>query len=125
MQWGLDGDPAVLELFSPEFHDHVSGQTGLHIFDVVAGWIEASFVNRRVEHHATMTEGDRVMVWYTQHGTHVGNGFPRMAGLPIKGAQVALTQVHIFRVDEDRVVEHWAVRDDYSMLEQIRDHADD
>jgi hypothetical protein len=62
-------------------HGNVSGQTGLHIFDVVTGWLDSSFSGRRVEHRATMTDGDRVLVWYAQYGTHIGNGFPRMAGL--------------------------------------------
>ena len=69
-----------------------------------------------------MTDGDRVLVWYTQYGTHVGNGFPRMAGLPVTGAEVAWTQIHILRVHGNKAVEHWAVRDDFGMLEQIRGH---
>lgn len=70
-----------------------SGQTGLAIFLVVAGWFDANFSDRRVEHHATMTDGDRVLVWYTQYGNHIGNGFPRMADLAVTGAQIAWTPV--------------------------------
>lgn len=76
MRWGAEGDPTIKELCSPDFYDNVSGQVGRHIFDVVGGWLDASFANRQIEHHATMTQGDRVLVWYTQHGTHIGNGFP-------------------------------------------------
>lgn len=80
-QWSVSGDRSVLTHFSPDFVDHVSGQRGLTIFDVVAAWLDESFADRRVEHHAAMFDGDRVMVWYTAHGRHVGNGFPRMADL--------------------------------------------
>lgn len=117
-QWNVTGDRSLLTLFSPDFVDHVSGHRGLKIFDVVAAWLDESFADRRVEHHATMFNGDRVMVWYTAHGRHVGNGFPRMAGLRVTGTDVAWPQVHAFRVDR-LVVEHWAVRDDYGMLESI------
>ena len=56
-----------------------------------------------------MTDSDRVLVWYTQYGTHIGNGRPRMAGLPVTGAEVGWTQVHVLRVKDDKAVEHWAV----------------
>ena len=124
MRWGVDGDTAIKDLCAPDFHDNVSGQTGPHIFDVVTGWLDSSFSGRRVEHHATMTDGDRVLVWYTQYGTHIGNGFPRMAGLPVTGAEVGWTQVHVLRVKDGKAVEHWAVRDDFAMLEQIKSHQD-
>ena len=124
MRWGVDGDTAIKDLCAPDRHDNLSGQTGLHIFDVVSGWLDSSFSGRRVEHHATMTDGDRVLVWYNQYGTHIGNGFPRMAGLPVTGAGVGWTQVHVLRVKDGKAVEHWAVRDDFAMLEQIKSHQD-
>jgi predicted ester cyclase len=71
-----------------------------------------------------MTDGDRVLVWYTQYGTHIGNGFPRTAGLPVTGAEVGWTQVHVLRVKDGKAVEHRAVRDDFAMLEQIKSHQD-
>ncbi len=119
--WNVSGDRCVLTHFSPDFVDHVSGKRGLTTFDVVAAWLDESFADRRVEHHATMFDGDRVMVWYTAHGRHVGNGFPRMADLPVTGAAVAWPQLHVFRLEDRLVVEHWAVRDDYGMLETIGD----
>jgi hypothetical protein len=120
MRWATDGDPSVKTLFSLDFVDHVSGRRGLEIFDIVANWLDASFADRRIEHHATAMEGERVLVWYTQHGRHVGNGFPRLAGLRVAGAEVAWPQLHVFRVEDALAVEHWAVRDDYSLVEQIK-----
>jgi hypothetical protein len=119
-RWTVLGDRALMDMFSSEFYDNVSGRSGLGIFEVVESWLDASFTDRRVEHHATMFEGDRVMVWFTAYGRHTGNAFPRMADCQISGADIAWPQVHVFRVDGELVVEHWAVRDDYGMLEQIR-----
>jgi hypothetical protein len=124
-RWSGSSDPTVMQLFSPDVHDNVSGRSGLGIFDVVASWLDTSLADRRVEHHATMFDDERVMVWFTVHGRHVGNGFPRMAGCEVSGAEVAWPQLHVFRVDSGLVVEHWAVRDDYGMLEQIRDALDE
>lgn len=57
-------------------------------------------------------------------GIHIGNGFPRMADLAVTGVQIAWTQVHILRIEGGKAVEHWAVRDDFAMLEQIRSSQD-
>jgi hypothetical protein len=35
-RWSASGDRTVMQLFSPDFYDHVSGRRGLGIFDVVA-----------------------------------------------------------------------------------------
>jgi lactoylglutathione lyase len=43
-----------------------------------------------------------------------------MAGCQVSGAEVAWPQLHVFRVEDGLVVEHWAVRNDYGMLEQTR-----
>jgi predicted ester cyclase len=118
-RWAATGDQSVLVLFSPTFIDNVSGQRGLVIFEVVGRWLEESVADRHIEHHATIFDGDKVMVWYTQHGRHVGNGFPRLRGCAVTGAQVRWTQVHVCRVEAGKIVEHWAVRDDFAMLEQI------
>jgi SnoaL-like polyketide cyclase len=50
-------------------------------------------------------------------------GFPRLAGLPVAGRTVAWSQVHIFRVANGQIMEHWAVRDDLALLEQIQNTA--
>lgn len=111
---------SVLGLFAADFLDNVSGQRGLEIFDIIERWLNESFADRTVEHHATMfDDAERVMVWYTAYGRHVGNGFPRMAGLPVTNAVIAWPQLHVFLTKSGLVVEHWAVRDDFAMLEQL------
>jgi hypothetical protein len=120
MRWVADGDPRIKGLCSPDFLDHVSGRAGHEIFDVVDEWFDVSFADRRVEHHATAIDGDRVLVWFTMHARHVGNGLPRLADLPINDAVVAWPQLHVLRVRGDMAVEHWAVRDDFGLVEQIK-----
>jgi hypothetical protein len=101
-----------MALFAPDFLAQVSGRLGLEIFDVVERWLDQSLADRRIEHHATRWDGDRVLVWYTQQGRRIGNGFPRLSGCPVTGSHVNRAQIHVFRVENARVVEHWAVRDD-------------
>jgi predicted ester cyclase len=106
--------------FSPDFYDHVSGQRGLDVFPVVRGWFEESFADRTTELHLVTHADDTVMMWFTSRGRHIGNGFPRLRGLPVKGNEITWPQVHIFRLADGLVVEHWAVRDDAALLDSIR-----
>jgi predicted ester cyclase len=55
------------------------------------------------------------------HATHVGNALPRLAGLPISGRTVHWARLHAFRVEDDMAVEHWAVRDDFGLVDQLSD----
>ena len=113
------GGMSVLGMFSPEFYDNVSGQRGLRIFTIVDGWFKESFAQRTVQLHLVTHNDDTVMIWYTMRGQHIGNGFPPLKGLPIKGNRITWPQVHIFRLEDDLVVEHWAVRDDAAMLDSV------
>jgi lactoylglutathione lyase len=114
------GDLSFRSQFSPDFYDHVSGQRGLDIFPVVRGWSEESFADRTTELHLVTHTDDSVMMWFTSRGRHIGNGFPRLRGLPVKGNEITWPQVHIFRLADGLVVEHWAVRDDAALLDSIR-----
>jgi hypothetical protein len=109
----------VLRLFSPNFYDIVSRTRGLVVFDVVGAALDESCADRSAELDLVAHNGNRVMVWYTAHGRQIGNAFPRLEGLPVKGNQVAWPQVHIFRFADELVVEHWAVRDDKAMLDSV------
>jgi hypothetical protein len=72
--YSTTGDTSVLGMFSPDFYDNVSKTHGLAIFDVVSGWLDESFVGRSADLHLVTHTDDTVMIWYTAHGRHVGNG---------------------------------------------------
>ena len=65
------------------------------------------------------SDGDRVIAWLTLNGIHVGSGFPWLRGRTASNRTVVWRQVHIYRVTETELVEHWAVRDDLRVLEAI------
>ena len=109
-----------LPLVADDFFDHVSGQRGREIWRVVCDWMASSFADVDVEMHSVAEANDgRVLVWVTVHGTHVGSAFPWMRGRRASGRRVGWAQLHVFRVDQDKIVEHWAVRDDLRVLEAI------
>ncbi|GAB3928726.1 ester cyclase [Kribbella albertanoniae] len=114
------GDDAILEeAFAPDFLDHVSGRRGVEIMRIVRGWIAASFADAVYEVHGVTTGGGLVMLWFSSRARHVGNAFPQFAGREPTGRVIVAEAVHIFRVVDGRLAEHWAVRDDLGVQRQI------
>lgn len=115
----VSGDDEVMKMFSSEFFDNVSGKSGLGIFQVVGRWLDQSFDQLSADLHLVTHTEDTVVILYTVRGRHIGNGFPRLAGRPVKGNEITWPQVHIFRLEDSLVVEHWAVRDDAALLDSV------
>ena len=63
----------------------------------------------------TVAEGDHVWVETRMSGTHEGPFF----GIAPTGRPFAVRQVHMLRIDDGLIREHWAVRDDLGVLVQI------
>jgi predicted ester cyclase len=114
------GDEEILaEAFAADHLDHVSGQRGVEIMRTVRGWIEASFADVEYEVHAVTTGGDLAMVWFSTRGRHIGSAFPQLAGREPTGKTIVAEAVHILRVVDGKLAEHWAVRDDLGVLRQL------
>ena len=62
-----------------------------------------------------VAEGDWVAQVAWAEGTHVG----RVHGVPATGRRVRWRQVHVVRMEDDRIAEHWGVSDLASVWEQI------
>jgi lactoylglutathione lyase len=69
--------------------------------------------------HRLVAQDDLVVVQLTMHGRHVASTMPLLAGLPPTGTAIAWDFVHIWRVADGVIVEHWACRDDLGLLEQV------
>jgi Predicted ester cyclase len=69
--------------------------------------------------HATVddviAEDDKVVQRTTAHGTMKG----AFAGMPPSGKSATWQQIHILRFADGKQVEHWAVIDQLSMLQQL------
>ncbi len=62
-----------------------------------------------------IAEGDRVVVRWTNSGTHVGEFF----GAPATGKSFTIAGVDIYRIQDGKMAEHWHVVDQLSMLQQL------
>ena len=59
--------------------------------------------------------GDLVAYRATLSGTHEGE----LLGMPPTGRSFAVQHMHMLRMRDGRACEHWAVRDDLGMLQQL------
>jgi predicted ester cyclase len=73
------------------------------------------FPDHRFEVDDAIADGQTVALRGTMTGTHEGE----LMGIAPTGKRVAAQQSHWFRVEVGKLVEHWAVRDDLSMLHQL------
>jgi predicted ester cyclase len=44
---------------------------------------------------------------------------PLLAGVPVTNPPVTWTYIHIWRIADDKIAEHWACRDDVALLRQV------
>jgi steroid delta-isomerase-like uncharacterized protein len=105
------------ELVSVDYleHDPLPGQ-GLGREGAVDRF---SALTRALAPHFTLddiiAEGDRVVVRWTNNGTHIGD----FAGMPASGRTFTIHGIDIYRVAAGELCEHWHVIDQLSMLQQL------
>jgi predicted ester cyclase len=78
-------------------------------------WLGRVFSDQRWEIHQVIGEGDVVVVYCTLHGRHTGD----LMGIPPTNREVAQDYVHILRFKDGKAVEHWGVRDDMALMQQL------
>lgn len=79
-------------------------------------WLVAQFPDIHMEIESIVAEGDIVAARIVSRGTHLGtvDGAP-----PPTGQSFAARQSHWFRIEDARLAEHWATRDDLSAMLQL------
>lgn len=78
-------------------------------------WLRSAFSDQRYEIHQMIAEGDTVAVHLTHSGRHTGE----FLGIPPSGRTFAYPHVHILRFKDGKALEHWAVRDDATLMRQL------
>ena len=77
--------------------------------------LHAAITDMRLEVHEVVAAGDLVAYRATLSGTHEGE----LLGMPPTGRSFSVQHMHMLRMRDGRACEHWAVRDDLGMLQQL------
>jgi lactoylglutathione lyase len=114
-------DYTVLDdLIATDMVNHAAGPQGREGLKTILRTIEADLGPTELEQHHLICEGDFVVQHVTLHGKHRASTMPLLAGAPVTGRPAEWTFIHIWRVVDGMLVEHWACRDDLGLLEQLR-----
>lgn len=113
-------DTALDDLVAEDLVNHAAGPQGREGLRRILAMIEADLGPVTAEQHHLIGEGDLVAQHLTLHGTHRSSTMPLLGTVPVSGRPMAWDFIHLWRVADGMIVEHWACRDDMGMVEQLR-----
>ena len=120
------GDLSVLDdLVAEDMVNHAAGPQGRDGLDLILRTIDEDLGPVTLEQHHLIGEGDLVVQHLTLHGTHRASTMPLLADAPVSGQPATWEFIHIWRVADGMLVEHWACRDDMGLREQLRTGSDE
>ncbi len=110
---------AADDLLAADYIEHLplppgwpSGLPGLKQFVTMT---RSAFPDFQYTVDEVLAEGDKVVLRVTARGTHQGE----FLGIPATGRQATWGEMHICRVVDGKLVEHWASIDQLGMLQQL------
>ena len=108
---------AVEALVHPDHREHAGpvperGQDGVR---GSIAWLHETFSGPRTTIDDLVASGDRVVARVRFAAAVTG----ALGGVDVSGRRFEADQVHVWRVADGRLAEHWMVRDDLSMLRQL------
>jgi lactoylglutathione lyase len=113
-------DTVLDDLVATDMVNHAAGPQGREGLRWILRTIEVDLGPTELQQHHLIAEGDLVVQHVTLHGTHRASTMPLLADVPITGRSAAWTFLHVWRVADGMIVEHWACRDDMGLVEQLR-----
>ena len=117
-----EGDATALDdLVAEDMVNHAAGPQGRDGLRAILAAIDHDLGPVTAEQHHLVADGDVVAQHLTLHGTHRASSMPLLADTPVSDRPIAWTFMHLWRVVDGMIVEHWACRDDMGLLEQVRD----
>ena len=113
------GDVSAVDRYlAPDFFNHVTGRSGTDDFKRLAAALRGALGNANAI-ELMVAEGDLVVALMTV--TRTVHEDMKVFGYAIEGRGQSYTvnHVHIYRVADGKIREHWALRDDIGMLRQL------
>jgi predicted ester cyclase len=114
------GESNALDLVAADMVNHAAGPQGREGLERILRIIDGDLGPVTVEQHHLIGEGDLVAQHLTLRGVHRASTMPLLADTPASGRPMTWAFIHIWRVADGMIVEHWACRDDMGLIEQLR-----
>jgi predicted ester cyclase len=107
------------ELVHPEFVDHDPAHpeqaTGPESVKQTARRLHSAFSDLRFEIQDEIAEGDKVVQLVIMSGRHTGP----LLGREPTGNEFAVRHIHLWRIADGKIIDHWGSRDDLGLLDQL------
>lgn len=108
----------ALEMLAPNFVAHMAGMPeplDAEAFKAFGMNFYAAFTDSHHQFEQVIATDDQVITCGTFHATHLGE----FQGLPPTGKQVKLDVMHIDRLEQGEIVEHWGQGDALGLMQQL------
>ena len=108
---------AVDELAAADFtpHSWATVEPGRESLKAAVDRVAAGLSEVTMTIDDMIAEGDRVAVRLTSSAVQSGT----FMGLPPSGAHYSVPEIHVFRIRDGQVVEHWREMDSMSLMRQL------
>ena len=106
------------QMVTPDFVDHEAPPgtpPGPEGATAVMRWLRGAFADLSYEVLDAFGDGDRVAVRLITRGTHTGE----FLGTPPTDKRFEIEAIHLYRIQDGKVAEHWAKRDDVGLARQL------
>ena len=103
---------------SPDFHNHEMSTDALRVpeaFKSPARRLRLAFPDLHAVLHEVVVEGDLAVGRIMLSGTHQGE----FMGVSGTGRSFSIQHIHMYRMTDGKIAEHWACRDDLGLLTQL------
>jgi predicted ester cyclase len=113
----------VEETLDAEFRSHdwpEDSKTGVDGFYEFYNPVLKSFPDTRYTVNDLISEGDKVVVYWTLFGTQKGE----FMGIPPTNVEIEMNGIAIYRLENEKMLERWVVYDLFSLVAQIKNASD-
>jgi len=116
---GPVSDPGTFaDVFHEEYVSHNSppgSPPGIGQAIGLREWLTSTFSDIEYELIRLVEDGDLIATHTRIRATHSGHGL----GLEPTGRRFEAEQMHMLRIADGRIAEHWGIRDDAGMMRQL------
>jgi steroid delta-isomerase-like uncharacterized protein len=114
--WRTGNTDGLDEVLAADFVHHGPGMPpDLAGLKQMLPMFRAAFPDLEITTEDLIAEGDMVVDRVTVHGTHQGE----LMGVPASGKPMTMSEIHIARIQNGKIVERWSAWDQLGMLQQI------